>query len=346
MQSAWLFFVLILAILIIVGWSLLRFRLDKPRKDKTLKLLAHTDNITALPEYRRAKKKYTRLLTIAAILFALTIGSVTALAARPTSVSEESEDYDTRDIMLCIDVSYSMHDVDTEVLQYLKEVVAELKGQRIGITLFNGTPILFMPLTNDYLAVDETLDLMISSIEEYAEIVDDASGTYSSMIGSSTVGCINNFDKLENEERSRALILVTDNQNAFKDISITQAAEYGMRYNVVFYNIDAYDGNIDNLTTMLSNGNSRSDNEYEMYMVGNMTGGNYYIVCAGTQGSECTREDDSVIKIVDDIMKQEAIRTKGAPKLVRNDAPELVAIITLVVFCAFFFVIWRVKLWY
>ena len=36
MQHAWFFFVLLLAILLIVGWALLRFKLDKPRKDKTL----------------------------------------------------------------------------------------------------------------------------------------------------------------------------------------------------------------------------------------------------------------------------------------------------------------------
>ena len=56
------------------------------------------------------------------------------------------------------------------------------------------------------------------------------------------------------------------------------------------------------------------------------------------------REDDTVSKIVDDIMKQEAVRTKGAPRLVRSDAPQILAIIALVAFSTLIFVIWRVKL--
>ena len=342
MQYAWFFFVLLLAILLIVGWALLRFKLDKPRKDKTLSLLAHTDSIAALPEYKRAEKKYRRLLRLSLILFVVTIGSITALAARPTSVSEEDEDYETRDIMICADVSGSMQGVDEEVFAYMRKIVAGLKGQRIGITLFDGAPIMFSPLTNDYLAIDETLKTMSEKLDTYQSAIWRASSS-SSQIGSSVIGCINNFDKLEAENRSRALVLITDNLSGDK-ISLTQAAEYGMRYNVVFYNVNAYDGNVETLTSKLSAGNSSSRAEYEMYKVGNATGGNYYIVCADSDSGVCTREDDTVSKIVDDIMKQEAVRTKGAPRLVRSDAPQIVAIIALVAFSVLIFVIWRVKL--
>ena len=102
---------------------------------------------------------------------------------------------------------------------------------------------------------------------------------------------------------------------------------------------------IDLLTNKLSAGNDSSVGpEYEMYKVGNSTGGNYYIVCANKSSENCTREDNTVSKIVDDVMKQEAIRTKGAPKLVKSDAPQIVAIVTLVAFSALMLVIWRVKL--
>ena len=343
MLYTWFFFVLILAILLIVGWALLRFKLDKPRKDKTLSLLAHTDSIAALPEYKRAERKYYRLLRLALALFVVTIGSVTALAARPISVSEESEDYETRDIMICADVSGSMQEVDEEAFSYLQKVVAGLKGQRVGVTLFDGAPIMFAPLSNDYLAISETLESIKTNLSEYESLVWQASHS-SSQIGSSAIGCINNFDKLEVENRSRALILVTDNQTSDK-ISLSQAAEYGARYGVAFYNIDVYTKDIDLLTNKLSAGNDSSVGpEYEMYKVGNSTGGNYYIVCANKSSENCTREDNTVSKIVDDVMKQEAIRTKGAPKLIKSDAPQIVAIVTLVAFSALMLVIWRVKL--
>ena len=342
MQNAWFFFVLILVILAIVGWALLRFKLERPRKVKDLSLLAHTDVIAALPEYKKAEKQYYRLLILALVLFAITIGSVTTLAARPMSITHESEDYETRDIMICADVSGSMHDVDVEVFDYMREVVASLKGQRIGLTLFNGAPVMFSPLSNDYVAIDGILESLTKDIDDYVATVDGTSFG-SSKIGSSTIGCMNNFDKLEDEERSRALILITDNINNDK-ITLTQAAEYGMRYGVVLYNINAYSGDIAKLTSKLNMGDITSEEEYEMYKTGNVTGGNYYIVCADTSGTECQREDGTAKKIVDDIMKQEAVRTKGAPRPVRNDSPQVAAIVALISFSALVFVIWRIKL--
>ncbi len=343
MQYTWFFFILIFLIIGIKGWALLRYKLERPRKVKDLSLLAHTDVISALPEYKKAEKRYYRLLGISIVLFIICIGSVTALAARPMSITEESENYETRDIMICADVSGSMSAVNVAAFDYLREVVKELKGQRIGISLFDSVPVLYSPLSNDYIAIDNTLKSITENYDEYVDNTNIPDAGLSN-IGQSAIGCINNFDMLENGDRSRTIIMITDDQAGRDNITLIQAAEYGSRYGVVFYNIYPYHGDITSLTSQINEGNSTTANAYEMYQVSNFTGGNFYIVCGDEEQVKCQLEDDAVSKVVSDIMRQEAIRTEGAPRPVRKDDPQLAAIISLVSFCALASVIWRLKL--
>ncbi len=344
MLYSWFFIILIIAIIAIVAWAVARFKLEKSTHSKNMQLIAHTDAISALPEYKNAEKKYRRLLMLAAALFLICATSTTALAARPVSISEEADDYDARDIMICVDVSGSMSDVDTKLLEYLSNLTLRFQGQRIGITLFNGAPVLFSPLSNDYEAVSETLKLMSTDFDQYARAVNSASvGIGVSQISSSTISCINNFDKLEDEERSRALILVTDNYEGNRKFTLTQVAEYAIRYNIVIYGINrSYGGYSEEALRIGAENDSYFDrDELDFYRAAMLTGGDYQVICVS---DHCSDNNVTMEQIVTHIMDQEATRTKGAPQPIRSDTPSLFALLSLVSFCLLILVIWRLKL--
>ena len=52
--------------------------------------------------------------------------------------------------MLCLDVSGSMSEVDVEVLSVFEELLDGFEGERIGLTIFNSSPVQIFPLTDDY----------------------------------------------------------------------------------------------------------------------------------------------------------------------------------------------------
>lgn len=59
--------------------------------------------------------------------------------------------------MLCLDVSGSMAEVDMEILDTFLELTDDFKGERIGLTIFNASPVQVFPLTDDYEFVKEHL---------------------------------------------------------------------------------------------------------------------------------------------------------------------------------------------
>ena len=136
----------------------------------------------------------------------------------------------TRDIFFCLDVSTSVCDVNYQLLQEFRKTLKEIDGERIGIFIFNCTPYLLCPLTDDYDYIDmqfvhlmdgfKAIDKYFSfySISDQEEL--DASyilsGTTensergSSLIGDALAATAFKFPKQE-EDRTRIIILATDN---------------------------------------------------------------------------------------------------------------------------------------
>ena len=63
-----------------------------------------------------------------------------------------------RDIMLCLDVSGSMYEADSEILRVYAELSKGFKGERIGLVLFDSSPVVVFPLTDDYDFVTKQLE--------------------------------------------------------------------------------------------------------------------------------------------------------------------------------------------
>lgn len=80
----------------------------------------------------------------------LALGATTAIvagvvAARPMSAQTVQPVDTSRDIMLCLDVSGSMTEVDVEVLTVFDELLDSFEGERIGLTIFNSSPVQIFP---------------------------------------------------------------------------------------------------------------------------------------------------------------------------------------------------------
>ena len=204
------------------------------RKDTFAKgqKVANTKFIEDTPLYKKLMMQYKVFSIIA--LSSLWIGLVLAIVmlSRPAKVDVVNTELRNRDIFICMDVSTSIDELNLQICKEIKEVVKDLDGERFGITIFNGRSVLLVPLTSDYEYVLETLDTLEECFKQsiaYEEgrldyldfelydykyegtIWEDGRG--SSFIGDGLASCLYNFPDLkENNDRSRMIIFITDNE--------------------------------------------------------------------------------------------------------------------------------------
>lgn len=176
--------------------------------------------------------------------------------ARPyKKVVVQKESYN-RDIILCLDISTSVDDLNLELVKNLKEMVNHLKGERFEIVIFNSFAVLLSPLTGDYEYIIDVLDQLESCLEGHnlgnSKLSDNwlyqssylMDGTLvgneerrSSLIGDGLASTVYNFPNLE-EKRSRSIIFSTDNDlEGTPLVTLSQAAEICKENNVTVYGI-------------------------------------------------------------------------------------------------------------
>lgn len=326
MRYGWLFIIPLVAIVAIVGVLYIRHRkLQAMKKKKNKKItyaqIANTRNIRDLPEYKSARRTYRTLLILATILFATSVTSLTVLASRPIEITELRSAKENRDVMLCLDVSGSMYDAIGETSEYFSSILDKLNGERIGITLFDGAYATVSPLSDDYSALRDIINDIQRSMSNYASIL---RGDSSSQIGTGVVGCVDGFDRISEAERSRSIILVTDNESGDKTLSLMDAAKYAKRFEITIYGLD-------------NNSYYGGKNQDEFLNAALLTGGAYYDI--NGLGKEAT-----IASIIERILEQEAARYDGAKQLVKTDTPEIVGIVSAISLIAFMFIIWRLRL--
>jgi uncharacterized protein with von Willebrand factor type A (vWA) domain len=87
-------------------------------------------------------------------VLAVVLGAV--VAARPIAQKTIQPVSTNRDIMLCLDVSGSMTDVDKEIVSIFDKLADGFKGERVGLTIFNSSAVQVFPLTDDYRFIQST----------------------------------------------------------------------------------------------------------------------------------------------------------------------------------------------
>lgn len=287
--------------------------------------IARAERLRPLPAFQRAVRRRT-----AALVGVLALGVVAAavagiVAARPMS-SETIQPVNTnRDIMLCLDVSGSMSDVDVEVLAVFEELLNGFEGERIGLTIFNSSPVQVFPLTDDYDFIRTHLQSIRSSFDYIEEIpehwVGTLNGSGASLIGDGLASCVMRFDHLD-DERSRSVILATDNEVAGASIvTLEEAAGYAASVGVRVFALNPVQG----VNTDISD---------ELVAAAESTGGEAYGL----------RETTTVADIITDVQEQEATELRGQAQVVWTDTPNLWIAVLLVAGLGFVVLLWRVRL--
>jgi Ca-activated chloride channel family protein len=119
--------------------------------------LANTELLRTLPEYRRAVRRQRWLVAGGVALVGLLAVAAVLGAARPVQRVTLVDQKDNRDIVLCLDVSGSMIDVDAAVVSTFLRLAEGFRGERISMVIFNSSAVPVFPLTDDYDFVGDQL---------------------------------------------------------------------------------------------------------------------------------------------------------------------------------------------
>lgn len=313
---------------------------------------ANTKYAKALPEYvsRRRKWRIAMLLLEACAVAGMV--SSAALLARPSQVLTEEGDAKKRDIFLCLDISYSIFSQNEQLVDSLKGLVRGLSGERFGITIFNSSSVMYVPMTDDYGYVMDQLDVLndyfkmqaVMFQEEYAAYGEDITGLPpldpdvhqrylddpvafeaemseveagvtagvergSSIIGEGLATCLYSFPHLEDESRTRVIILSTDNDPAAlsEDVSLRGAGELCAKHDVTVYGIFPSE---EDLPGGHSSDYGKAQREFDS-------------VCSGADGKLYVtgHGEMDVAEAVSDIRSKEAITIKEPAKRYQVDVP-------------------------
>ena len=171
---------------------------------------ANLDRIRALPGFHAlARAEWDRRrIEVACLLLAL--AGTALMGSRLIGVGDDSEEMQTRDVVLCLDVSRSMSEVDADVIDTWVSLAETLDEERIGLVVFDAYAVTGFPLTTDHTYVREQLLAVKATLAE-----GPVAGTTAPQVGSSLIGdglstCLQHFDDPE-RERSRTVVLGTDN---------------------------------------------------------------------------------------------------------------------------------------
>jgi hypothetical protein len=262
---------------------------------------AHTGLLDRSPRYRAlARAEATSAVVALAGVCLLALGGL-LLGGRLALASTSAPEQSSRDIMLCLDVSSSMTDTDSEVVAAYSRIIDRLRGDRIGLVLWSGAAVPAFPLTDDYGFVKSELARATTAFERYE--YDYIAGTVllrrraSSQIGDGLASCIQRFDRTD-EKRSRVVVLASDNDIQGPPIlTLDQAADLATRRDVVVHCIAPSDG--------------------DPALVGA-----FRSACERTGGTLAALGDDgSADRIVDQVERLARTPTPDQPQVLVNDRP-------------------------
>ncbi|WP_309105037.1 VWA domain-containing protein [Microbacterium sp.] len=326
LANFWLIIVAIAAILVAVAVGLmLGLRRDTHVTAQETARIARAERLRTLPTFRQALRR--RMLALGGILILGVISTVAAgvVAARPMSSQTIQPVNTSRDIMLCLDVSGSMSEVDVEVLTVFEELLEGFEGERIGLTIFNSSPVQIFPLTDDYDFIREHLTRIRESFDYVDEVpehwVGTLNGAGASLIGDGLAACAMGFDHPD-DERSRSVILATDNEvNGASIVTLEEAAAYAKSKGVRVFGLNPVQGKDAEVSAQLT-------------AAAESTGGTAFGL----------RDTTTVADIVTRVQEQEATQLRGQAQVVWTDTPDLWIVVLMVAALSFIVVLWRVRL--
>lgn len=326
LANLWVLFVAIgVAVVAIAIGLFLGLRRDGHPHAADAARVARAERLRALPAFRTALTR--RVVALAGVIAIGAVSTIAAgvVAARPMSSQTIQPVNTSRDIMLCLDVSGSMTEVDVEVLSVFEELLEGFEGERIGLTIFNSSPVQIFPLTDDYEFIRGHLESMMQSFDYVDEIpehwVGTLNGNGASLIGDGLAACTLGFDRPD-DERSRSVIFATDNEvNGASIVSLEEAAAFAASTDVRVFALNPVQG-------------KDADVSAELAAAAEATGGAAFGL----------RDTTTVADIVAQVQEQDATELRGEAQIVWTDTPNLWIVALLAGVLAFIVVLWRVRL--
>ncbi len=291
--------VAVLALLILGVW----WWRQRRREPATIPV-ANTEGLRALPEYRGAVRRHRWQLLGGAALLAVLLAAAVLGAARPTQTTTLVSQEVNRDIVLCLDVSGSMIDVDSQVVSTFTSLAQGFKGERISLVIFNSSAVPVFPLTDDYTFVAEQLNqaqLALTRLDPRDPFfAGTLNGDGSSLIGDGLATCVSSFDHPE-LKRARSVILASDNETLGKSLfTLPEAGQLATTHQIQIYGINPSD-------------NPSSTSATEMQSVSESTGGAYFAL----------NDIGGVQHVLEAVTSREASRIPSSPRTVVHDNPAL-----------------------
>ena len=194
-------------------------------------------SVQGVKKYSLNSKKYLigkYFILISCILM------VTGLA-RPQKISDKKIKKDGIDIIVALDLSKSMlqEDFNPNRLEKLKELLSKFISQRandrMGLVIFGGDAYTKIPLTFD--------NSMLREVVEKIK-VDDITSNNRTAIGMGVGVAINRLK--ESESKSKVIILMTDGENNYGELSPIDATKIAKELGIKIYTIGigAYERNV------------------------------------------------------------------------------------------------------
>jgi Ca-activated chloride channel homolog len=306
-RTPWLGLLTLLACAFVAGAMWWRWRHPRRAPWGTMLPIANVDQAEASSVFARLRRRYRAL--IGAELAVLSVVGLAAafLAMRPLTELTRERTTLSRDVMLCLDVSGSMKELDESILRQFIDIAAGLPGDRIGLTIWNGAAITVFPLTDDSRYVETTLEFAVDQLNRGARsfvLGTEVGG--SSLIGDGLASCLLRFDRLD-ENRARSIVFATDNALAGDPlVSLQSAAAMARARDIRVYSVAPA-----NYIT--------AHDAAALEAAVTLTGGVYL-----------TTDDDKVVDhVIARITEAEATHLEQPPEVVRDDRPATWAAIAL-----------------
>ena len=334
----WVTALLLLAALAV--WAITFWNRRAMRKAPVI--VANSQYLDSIPSFVRAQRvaKVVRVLQVCIAVLGVLAASI--LSGRISSERIETPDFASRDIVLCLDVSGSMYEYDTEILSTFAEMVDSFEGERVALSIFNSTSRTVFPLTNDYDLVKRELeqgaeaidfdefgyrlgnrDYSDEKVRQYVNFVEGTRGIpdQASVVPDGLASCAQEFDQAE-EDRSRSIIFATDNEvNGEPIFTLQEATEAVADRKIDLYTFypGAYECGPQCFEELQA---ATEDQDGELYE---------------------SSDPDAIPSIINEIQKTQAKEMGAEPTVVRTDHPTFGFVLTFLSLVGILVLGWRAR---
>lgn len=327
--------------LLFIIFSFVSFRRKKKYKDGVKAFEA--DYLKEIPYFRRKVFMYRFLKVILTIVIIISLLLSGFLAARPFKTDVKEIRNMNRDIILCMDISTTVDNLNAVLVDKLEDVVLSLNGERFGIVIFNTSPVYLVPLTTDYEMVINELELIKEALQmrtdyyagrigyssrlvELDAYISDGTLVGNELRGSSIIGdglaaASLDFSNIEEDpDRSRIIIFSTDNDLQGTQIfTLSEASQMCIDRGITVYGIGTEE--------MYSN------DKAEMKSAVEATGGEFYF-------GENPR---TVENIIQNIQNHVASLDTIEHEITQTDVPQIPFIVLLISLACMILLQWLCK---